>query len=83
MNSVSFDLLLTRVNSEIVSPLLWVLFGLATIYFLYGVFEFVKNAGSEEGRRTGGQHIMWGLIGMFIMFSVKGIINLILGTITS
>jgi len=80
---MSFDQLLANINTEVVSPIIWLLFGLATIYFLYGVFEFVKNAGSEEGRRTGGQHIMWGLIGMFIMFSVRGIINLILGTLNS
>ncbi|MGB8815703.1 MAG: hypothetical protein WCC74_00480 [Minisyncoccia bacterium] len=81
MNLPSFDTLLTNINKEILTPLLWLIFALATLYFLYGVFEFVKNSNSEEGRSTGGRHIMWGLIGMFIMFSVKGIINLILGTI--
>ena len=82
MNIPSFDVLLVRVNDQIVTPLLWILFGLATLYFLYGIFEFVKNADSAEKRTEGGKHILWGLIGMFIMFSTVGIINLILGTMS-
>lgn len=78
---ISFDQLLTNINREIVAPIIWVLFGLATVYFLYGIFQFVWKADSEEGRKDGKNHIMWGLLGMFIMFSVMGIINLILGTI--
>ena len=82
MNIPSFDVLLGRVNNEIVSPLLWIIFGLAVIYFLYGILVFVKNADSADKRAEGGKHIMWGLIGMFIMISTIGIINLILGTMS-
>jgi len=83
MNPISFDRLLTNINNEIANPILWVLFGLATIYFLWGVLMFVKDANNAEKRTEGGKHIMYGLLGMFIMFSVRGIINLILGTIGS
>jgi hypothetical protein len=76
----SFDSMFSKIKSEILTPAIYLLFVLALVYFLYGVFEFVKNAENPEKRAEGGQHILWGLIGMFIMLSVKGIINLLMGT---
>jgi hypothetical protein len=35
---------------------------------------------SDTNREEGKRKIFWGLFGMFIMFSVYGIIRLILGT---
>jgi hypothetical protein len=80
-NGISFDRLLANINNQIVTPLIYLMFAAALVYFLYGVFVFIRNADSPEERATGGKSIMWGLVGMFIMLSVKGIINLILGTI--
>lgn len=73
--------LITKIKSEIIDPLIWFLFVLGFIFFLYGVFELVRGSESEEARATGRQHILWGLIGMFIMISFWGIMRLICGTI--
>jgi hypothetical protein len=40
----------------------------------------VAHSDNEEARDTGRRHIISGLIGLFIMFSVFGIIRIILGT---
>jgi hypothetical protein len=69
------------VNEAILNPVIKLLFALAFIYFLWGVAQMILNADSEEGRTTGRDHIMWGVIGMTIMFSVWGIMNLVLRTI--
>lgn len=60
-----------------------VLFALAFIVFLWGVFEtFILGRGNEE-KRTEGQNLMlWGLIGFFVMVSVWGLVNILTGTIT-
>ncbi len=73
--------LIGNIKSEIIDPLIWFLFVLGLLYFFYGVWELVRGAESEEARATGRQHIMWGVIGMFIMISFWGIMNLICGTI--
>jgi hypothetical protein len=78
---ISFDQFLYNINSQILNPIIYFLFSLATIYFLYGVFVFIKNADSPDKRSEGAKSMMWGIIGLFIMLSVKGIINLILRTI--
>lgn len=73
--------LIAKIKSEIVDPVISFLFILGLLYFLYGVYELVRGAESEEARATGRQHILWGVVGMFIMISFWGIMNLICRTI--
>jgi len=80
-SSTSFDTLFANINNEIITPIIYLLFALAIIYFLWGVFVFIKNADSAEKRADGYQHMIWGIVGIFIMASAKGIINLILSSI--
>ncbi len=72
--------LMGRVNQFVLGPIMQLLFALAFIYFLYGVLVYFINPLDTEKRAEGRQHVMWGLIGLFIMFSVYGIIRLVLGT---
>jgi hypothetical protein len=51
------------------------------VYFLYGLFEFIKDSDSEDGREKGKRHMLWGLIGLSIMVSVFFIMKVVLGTI--
>lgn len=71
---------LARVNQYILNPIIVLMFAIALLYFFYGIFEFVKNAGDGEDLDTGKRNIVYGLLGMVIMVGVYGIIHLILGT---
>jgi len=73
--------LIAKIKTVIVNPIIGLLFALALMFFLWGIVEFIWVAGGEEGRKKGARHILWGLIGMFIMVSVFGIINFILNTV--
>ena len=53
---------------------------LAVVYFVWGVMQFIKNSDNPEKRGEGYQHMIWGIVGLFIMVSAKGIINIILST---
>jgi len=70
-----------KVNDAILNPIIILVFAAAVLIFLYGVFEYVRDSSSEDGRTTGQRHILAGVFGMFIMISVFGIVHLILGTI--
>ena len=74
------DSVIRQIEEQIINPLILLLFGVALLLFLWGGFEFIRGADSEEGRETGRRHMLWGIVGMFIMISVKGILNLVLGT---
>ena len=56
------------------------LFALAVVYFLYGVFEFISNQENEEKKTTGKSHMIWGIIGIVIMMGVFTILNIIMRT---
>ena len=75
------DSFLGRVSQYILNPLIGLFFALALMYFIWGVLVFIKNADNETERDTGKKHMMWGIIGLFIMIGVYGIIGLITGTL--
>ncbi len=80
-DTADLDTFLGKVMDHVVNPAIKLMFGIALVIFLYGMFEFVAGAENEEKRAKGKVHMMWGVIGMFIMVSAVGIINLITGTL--
>lgn len=72
---------LNSVNAVIINPLIILVFAIAFLIFFFGIFQFVGAAGREgEERDKGKKKILYGLIGMFIMFSAYGLIRIVLGT---
>lgn len=71
-----------RVYDVIINPAIVFFFALALVMFLIGMLQFLvyrqsNNEKSQEGR----QHMLWGIIGMFIMIAVFGIMRLIINTL--
>ena len=83
MNGTPIDAntLIQNILTNIVNPLVLLMVGVAVIYFLWGVFEFIRHADSSEERKKGGEHMLYGALGLFIMGTAYGVLNLILGTI--
>jgi hypothetical protein len=71
---------LNKFNYYILNPIIALLFAVATLYFIYGVIRFLSSNSGDKGtqRVEARSAIMWGLIGMFVMFSVYGIIKFVL-----
>lgn len=57
------------------------MFVVAVLIFLYGLVEFLAQANNEEIRNIGKRHMLWGIIGIAIMISVFGIMQLIISTL--
>ena len=72
--------LIERIETVIIDPLILLLFAAGFLYFLWGMTTFIWKADSDEGRSTGIKHMLWGVIGMFVMVAAWGIINLIENT---
>ena len=72
---------IANLDKLIVNPLIVFLFALASVYFLYGVFEFIFNQENEEKKTSGKSHMLWGVIGISIMLGVWGIFSLIVNTL--
>ena len=76
----SLNRFVEAVTNAVLSPVIKLLFVLAVMYFFWGVFSFIMNSSNETEREIGKQHMIWGIVGMFIMASVTGIIAIIGGT---
>jgi hypothetical protein len=74
------DKFITAVSENILNPLIYLLFAIAFLVFLWGLVGFIAKGGEEETRTTAKRHILYGLLGMFIMFSAFSLIRLITGT---
>ncbi len=72
---------ISKLSSEILNPLILLLFALAMLYFVYGLIRFIAQGGDEDVRSTAKRHILYGLFGMFIMFSAFALIRLVTGTL--
>jgi phosphate starvation-inducible membrane PsiE len=72
--------LILKVNEHVLNPLILLVFGVALLFFLAGAAQYIMNAASEEGRRKGSRNMTWGIVGMFIMFSVWGLIWVVVNT---
>ncbi len=57
------------------------IYALAFVLFLIGMLRFFF-LGGEEGREKGRQFMIWGVIGFVVIFSVWGIVKLLLATLT-
>ena len=66
----------TLLNGSLV-PLLY---ALAFLYFMVGVARFIF-LGGQEGREKGKNMMIYGLIGLVVIFGIWGIVNLLLTTL--
>ncbi|HUQ30218.1 MAG TPA: hypothetical protein VM103_01720 [Candidatus Paceibacterota bacterium] len=76
----TFYAFLGKVVDQIINPIILLLASAAFILFLWGVFEFIRDAEDEGKREEGRRAMLWGLIGLVIIFGAYGIINLALAT---
>jgi hypothetical protein len=72
--------LITRIEQVILFPIMTFMLSVALLFFLWGAYEFVLGADSDEGRGTGKTHMMYGIIGMLVMISAMAILRIAAGT---
>ena len=58
-----------------------IVFAMAFLVFIYGIFQYFIQEGHDEEKREAGRSLMlWGIIGFFVMVSVWGLVHVLLGT---
>lgn len=57
-----------------------VVFSLALLVFIWGLVKFISRTGGDEKAVTEGKKLMiWGLVALFIMVSIWGILRFFYG----
>ncbi len=80
-NTVVGASIIDKIVEIIINPLLVLIFAAGLVVFMWGLLQFMKNVDNEGERSTGKSHMLWGLVGMFIMVAVQGIIGLVVDTL--
>jgi hypothetical protein len=56
------------------------LFTLATAAFIWGIIQFFLNPENEEKRKNGKSYMIWGIIALFVMISMWGLVGVLSNT---
>ena len=66
--------------SDILNTVIPILMILATLVFLWGIITYITAAGDEEKLKSARTFIIWGLVGLFVMVAVWGLVQVLLNT---
>lgn len=67
-------------TDAILQPLIGLFIGAAVVYFLLGVLKYMSKAGDDKEQEEGRKMMLYGIIGLFVMISVWGLVNVLGGT---
>ncbi len=67
-----------RIVRQLIEPLMTLVALAAFLLFLWGVVEYIR-AGATGGKEKedGRRHMIWGIVGLAIIFAANGIVGLI------
>jgi hypothetical protein len=74
------ETLLNKIAEFILNPLIILGFVIATAYLFYGIVQMIWGAADGADLEKNRKNVMYGIIGLFVMFSVYGVLRLILAT---
>jgi len=66
--------------ANLINRLVPLVIGLAVLFFLWAILRFVGSAGDEEKRKEARGLIIWGIVAIFVMVSVWGLVNILRNT---
>lgn len=65
------------------NQVLYIIYALAFLLFLFGAFRYFFAQQSDEKRSEGKKFMLWGIIGIVVMFIVWGLVAILLGVLRS
>lgn len=80
-NISAFGQTINPIITNLVNPVIMLLFAVAVVAFVFGVLQMVFNKTDAEAHTKGRWAMLGGVVGMFIMISAWGIINLVSNTV--
>jgi hypothetical protein len=76
---MDIKILLGKIATFILNPVIVLGFVVATIFLFYSIVQLIWGAdGNDLPKKK--EAVIWGVVGLFIMFSVYGIITVVLRT---
>ncbi|PIP73158.1 MAG: hypothetical protein COW88_02815 [Candidatus Lloydbacteria bacterium CG22_combo_CG10-13_8_21_14_all_47_15] len=73
----NFAQLLGLIRDSIIKPFIPVVIALGLLAFIWGVTKYMTANGDPQKRSEGTKFIIWGLVGLFVMISVWGLVAIL------
>jgi len=78
--TLTLDSALDKIDT-IFGAIVPILLTLALIYFMWGLVKYIMSAGDEKARGDGKYMMIWGIIALFVMVSVWGLVASLQGIV--
>ena len=75
------DDIIARFADNILNPIIWLLVAAGVVWFFWNVVLMIWHSDDMEAIKTGRRNLLWGAVGVAIMVSAIGIINVIKATV--
>jgi len=75
------DNLINAIKAQVLTPIIGLLGAAALAYFIWGLAEFIHHVDNATEREHGKARMLYGVIGLAIMITVFGILNVVCTTI--
>jgi hypothetical protein len=76
----NFKELIGLIVFDLVNPLIFLVGSLAFLAFFWGIAKYIFSAGDEQKKASGKDVMLYGLIALFVMVSVWGLIGILRNT---
>lgn len=63
-----------------INLLIPLIIALTVLFFLFGLFKLVRAGDDSDARSEAKGYITWGVVALFIMVSVWGLVNILVGS---
>jgi len=71
-----FDTAVTSLGS-LIEQLIPIVISLGLLFFIWGLAQFIIASGNEDAKEVGKRRMVWGILALFAIVSVWGIVNLL------
>jgi len=66
--------------TDFINRLIPFVIGLAVLFFIWGLIKYITAGGDEGSRKEAINTIIWGIVVLFVMVSVWGLVNILVNT---
>jgi phosphate starvation-inducible membrane PsiE len=72
--------LLCKIVDQVLNPIVLLLAAAAFVVFLWGLVKFLSTTAQGGEMAEGKNHMLWGIVGLIIIFGAYGLINIVITT---
>mgnify|MGYP003526921522 FL=1 len=66
---------LIEMFTDLINPLIGLLTGLAVLFFVWGIVQYILYAGDEKKKVSAKDTMVYGVVALFVLFSFWGIVK--------